>query len=306
MVEDVIIIGSGPSGLTAALYTAREGFNPLIIAGIDEGGQLVLTTTIENYPAFPEGIEGPELINRMRKQAENHGARFEHSYVTDIDLSSKPFKVITNSNTHETKTLIICSGASVKWLGIKSEAEFRGRGVSSCATCDGPLFRNKKVVVVGGGDTAMEDSLFLTKFVTSVTIIHRRDEFRSSKIMQERVMSNPKINVIWDSVVDEIKGDNIVKSVVIRDVKKNETSEIETEGVFVAIGHKPNTDFIKDKLDKDKKGYLIVSNVVETKVDGVYVGGDVSDPLYRQAITAAGTGAKCALKVRAFLQNVEN
>ncbi len=303
MVENVIIVGSGPSGLSAALYTAREGFNPLVITGVDEGGQLVLTTTIENYPAFPEGIEGPELIDRMRRQAENHGARFEHGYVKGINLLSKPFKVITDSGTYETKSLIICSGASVRWLGIESEDKFKGRGVSSCATCDGPLFKNKKVVVVGGGDTAMEDSLFLTKFVTSVTLVHRRNEFRSSRIMQERVISNPKIHIIWNSVIEEIKGDDKVKSVIIKDINKNEISEIETDGVFIAIGHKPNTDFIKEELDMDKKGYLVVTNIVETKIKGVYVGGDVSDPIYRQAITAAGTGTMCALKVRTFLQD---
>ncbi len=305
MVENVIIIGSGPAGLSAALYTAREGFGPLVIAGTDEGGQLILTTVVENYPAFPDGIDGTELINRMRKQAEKQGARFEHGYVKDVDFSSRPFKVFTETGVHEAKCVIVCSGASSVWLGLESETRFRGRGVSSCATCDAPLFKNKDVVVVGGGDTAMEDSLFLTKFANSITILHRRDEFRASKVMQKRVLSNSKIKVVWNTIVEDIKGSTKVESVSTKNVKTGERLEIKTDGVFVAIGHKPNTDFLKGKLDLDGNGYVVVSNSIETKIKGVYVGGDVADPVYKQAITAAGTGTMCALKVREFLQNDE-
>jgi thioredoxin reductase (NADPH) len=303
MVENVVIIGSGPAGLSAALYTAREGFNPIVIAGTDEGGQLLLTTTVENYPAFPDGITGPQLIDNMRMQAERQGARFAHEYVKDVDLTSKPIKVVTDKATYLSKSLIIASGASSKWIGLESESKFIGRGVSSCATCDGPLFKNKDVIVVGGGDTAMEDSLFLTGFAKSVTLIHRRNEFKASRIMQDRLRSNPKIRIILDTTIDEILGDARVTSVRIKGVKTGKTEEIKTDGVFIAIGHKPNTEFLNGKLKLDDGGYIITRNIVETDIDGVYVGGDVADKEYRQAVTAAGTGTMCALKVRHYLQS---
>ncbi len=303
MVENVVIIGSGPAGLSAALYTAREGFNPIVIAGTDEGGQLLLTTTVENYPAFPDGITGPQLIDNMRMQAERQGARFAHEYVKDVDLTSKPIKVVTDKATYLSKSLIIASGASSKWIGLESESKFIGRGVSSCATCDGPLFKNKDVIVVGGGDTAMEDSLFLTGFAKSVTLIHRRNEFKASRIMQDRLHSNPKIRIILDTTIDEILGDARVTSVRIKGVKTGKTEEIKTDGVFIAIGHKPNTEFLNGKLKLDDGGYIITRNIVETDIDGVYVGGDVADKEYRQAVTAAGTGTMCALKVRHYLQS---
>ena len=304
MTENVIIIGSGPAGLTAALYTAREDFKPLVITGVEAGGQLLLTTTVENFPAFPEGIYGSELIDLMRKQAEKFGARFVGDNVVSIDLKSKPFKVKTQSQEYESHSIIIATGASAKWLGIPSEKNFIGKGISSCATCDAPFFKKKDVAIVGGGDTAMEDSLFLTKFVNSVTIIHRRDSFRASKIMQERVKNNPKIKIIWNSVVEEIKGDPKVESITIKDVNSGEKSDMKIDGLFVAIGYKPNTDFLKGSLDLDEAGYIITQDEVKTKIDGVYVAGDVADHVYRQAVTAAASGTKAALEVRAYLQNL--
>ncbi len=303
MTENVIIIGSGPAGLSAAIYTAREGFNPLVISGATEGGQLLLTTKVENYPGFPDGIDGPELIDMMRKQAEQQGARFVHENAADLVLSVRPFKVSAGNTVYETQTLIIATGADSMWLGIDSEKRFVGKGVSSCATCDGPFFKGKDVVVVGGGDTAMEDSLFLTKFANSVTVVHRRNEFRASKIMQDKVLSNPKIKVIWDSAVEEILGNSKVNGVKIKNLKSGETHELKTDGLFVAIGHKPNADILKGKLKLDERGYIVVKNAVETDIEGVFVGGDVADPIYRQAVTAAGTGTMCALKVREYLQN---
>ncbi|MCL4328226.1 MAG: thioredoxin-disulfide reductase [Candidatus Thermoplasmatota archaeon] len=301
MVEDLIIIGSGPAGLTAALYTARENYNPLVIAGQSYGGQLQLTTSVENFPAFPEGILGPELVDRMRQQAEKFGARFINEDVTEVDFSSRPFKVFLDSSTYESNCIIVATGASARWLGIPSEQRFIGRGVSSCATCDAPLFRGRRVVVVGGGDSAMEDSLFLTKFVEGVTIVHRNDKFRASKIMRERVLSNPRISVLWNSIVQEVKGDKAVSSVSVRNIQTGETSEIKTDGLFVAIGHSPNTSFLKGQLDLDDKGYVVTQEEVLTAIKGIFVAGDVSDRKYRQAITAAGSGSKAALEARAYL-----
>ncbi|BCS91009.1 MAG: thioredoxin reductase [Candidatus Micrarchaeota archaeon] len=303
MIYDVIIIGSGPAGYTAALYTSREGFSTLIIAGMQPGGQLELTTKVENYPGFPDGIDGPVLMDNMKNQALRFGAQLVNEIVTDIDVSSKPFKVKTELNTYEAKAVIIATGASAKQLGLESEKRLTGRGVSNCATCDGPLYRNKNVIVVGGGDTAMEDALFLTRFANSVTIVHRRDQFRASKIMQDRVLSNPKIKVIWNSVVEDIKGSNRVESVVLRNLVTNETQEIKIDGVFIAIGHQPNTDFLKGKIKLDEQGYIITKDEVKTDIDGLFAAGDVVDRVYKQAVTAAGSGAKAALEVRSYLQN---
>ncbi len=304
MAENLIIIGSGPAGLTAALYTAREDFKPLVITGVEAGGQLLLTTTVENFPAFPDGIYGSELIDLMRKQAEKFGTRFIGENVEEVDFSSKPYKIKASSAIYEANCVIIATGASAKWLGIPSEKQFIGKGVSSCATCDAPFFKNKNVIVVGGGDTAMEDSLFLTKFVNSVTIVHRRDAFRASKIMQERVLSNPKIKVIWDSAVEEIRGEGKVSSVKLKNLKTGETKEMPVDGVFVAIGYKPNTDFLKGKLELDQNGYIIAKDEVKTAIEGVYVAGDVADHIYKQAVTAAASGTKAALEARAYLQSL--
>ena len=304
MVEDLIIIGSGPAGLTAAIYTAREDFKPLVITGLSSGGQLLLTTKVENYPAFPDGIDGPELVESMRKQAENFGARFANEDVVDIDFSSKPFKIKTSSGEYEANSVIIATGASAKWLGIPSEQKYIGKGISSCATCDAPFFKGKNVVVVGGGDTAMEDSLFLTKFVESVTIVHRRSEFRASKIMQGRVLSNPKIKVVWDSEVSEILGNGKVTGVKIKNIKSGEVTEMNVDGVFVAIGYAPNTKFLQGKLKLDEQGYIITKEEVLTDIEGVFIAGDVSDRKYRQAITAAGSGSKAALEARAYIQEL--
>ncbi|MCL4420944.1 MAG: thioredoxin-disulfide reductase [Candidatus Thermoplasmatota archaeon] len=303
MVENVIIIGSGPAGLTSAIYTSREEFSPLVISGTNAGGQLLLTSSVENYPAFPDGILGPDLIALMRKQAEKFGARFIEGDVVSVDFKSNPLKVKTTYGNYESKTVIVATGASAKWLGIPSESAFIGKGVSSCATCDAPFFKNKSVIVVGGGDTAMEDSLFLTKFVKSVTIVHRRNEFRASKIMQERILSNQKVSVVYNSVVEEVKGDTKVRGVVIRNVETNNTSELQTDGVFVAIGHSPNTSFLKGQLELDSKGFIVTAEEVKTDIPGVFVAGDAADKKYRQAVTAAGSGAKAALEVREYLQN---
>ncbi len=302
MVENVIIIGSGPAGLTAALYAAREDFMPLVVAGMAYGGQLQLTTSVENYPAFPDGIMGPDLVQKMRVQAEKFGARFINEDVTEIDLSRRPYHLKLNSREFETHSVIVATGASAKWLGIESEQKLVGKGVSSCATCDGPLYRGGEVAVVGGGDTAMEDSLFLTKFVDHVTIIHRRDELRASKIMQERVLSNPKIEIMWDSVVEEVIGEDQASALKIKNVRDGKETELPVDALFVAIGHAPNTEFLGNQLKLDEHGYVITRDEVLTDIDGVFVAGDVADKKYRQAITAAGSGAKAALEARSFLQ----
>jgi thioredoxin reductase (NADPH) len=304
MVENVIIVGGGPAGLTAALYAARDGFSPLVISGINAGGQLLLTTTVENFPGFVDGVQGPELMDKFKRQAEKFGARFVQEDVTDIDLSSNPYKIKAGTQEFEARTVILATGASARWLGIESEAKFIGRGVSSCATCDAAFFKNKNVIVVGGGDTAMEDSVFLTRFASSVTIVHRRDAFKASKIMQDKAMSNPKIKVIWNSVVEEITGDKKVSGVKIRNIVNNEVAEMPIDGVFVAVGYKPNTDFLNGKLPLDQKGYIITKDEVKTDLPGVFVAGDVADHVYRQAITAAISGTKAALEVRAYMQGL--
>ncbi len=305
MVEQIIVIGSGPAGYTAALYAAREGFNPLVITGINIGGQLILTTTVENYPGFPDGVYGADLMEMMKKQAERFGSRFAYEDVTEVDFSKKPFKVKTKSNEYEARSVIIATGASANWMGLPSEQKFIGKGVSSCATCDGPFFKGKDVIVVGGGDTAMTDSIFLTKFANSVTIVHRRDSFKASKIMQERAMANNKIKVRWNSVVEEIRGDAKVSSVSIRDTVTGKGEEIPVSGVFVAIGYSPNTKFLEGKVKLDEHGYIVTEDEVKTGIDGVFAAGDAVDHVYRQAISAAGSGAKAALEAREYLQNMD-
>lgn len=301
MVEKVIIIGSGPAGLSAAMYTAREGFEPLVIAGSTGGGQLELTTVVENFPAFPEGIMGPDLVSRMKAQAEKFGTRFVYDDLTDIDLSSRPFKTVAGGRVYEAESIIIATGAKAKTLGIDSENKYIGKGVSTCGTCDGPFFKNKNVIVVGGGDTAMEDANFITKFAESVTIVHRKSEFRASRIMQEKVLSNKKIKVIWDSEVMEILGAEKVDSVKLRNTKSGEITQMPIDGVFVAIGHAPNAEAFRGKLKLDEAGYIITRDEVLTEIEGVYVAGDVADKVYRQAVTAGASGVKCALRAREYL-----
>ncbi len=304
-VEDLVIIGSGPAGYTAAIYAARDDLKPLIISGITAGGQLMLTNAVENYPGFIDGIMGPELMEIFKNQAEKFGARFVNDNVTGVELDVKPFRISTGDATYLANCIIISTGASAKWLGIESEGKLIGHGISSCATCDAAFFRKKDVVVVGGGDTAMEDSLFLTKFANSVTIIHRKDQFRASKIMQERVRSNPKIKIIFNSVVDEILGTEKVTGVKLRNTVSGETATMPIDGVFVAIGYTPNTSFLAGKLKLDEMGYIITKDEVKTEIEGVFVAGDVADKVYRQAVTAAGSGAKAALEARKYLQELK-
>jgi thioredoxin reductase (NADPH) len=305
MVEerDVVILGSGPAGYTAALYAARANLRPLVLKGLEAGGQLMLTTEVENYPGFADGIMGPELMDAMEKQAARFDAEIVAQVVTRVDLSERSFGVWAGDQEWRAKTLILATGASAKWLGVPGEDTLRGRGVSACATCDGFFFRDRELVVVGGGDTAMEEATFLTKFASKVTIVHRRDEFRASKIMQERVLSNPKVSVIWNSLVEEIMGDGAVAGVRLRDVGTDEVTELATDGVFMAIGHTPNTDLVKGQLDLTDTGYVLVQEpTTRTSVLGVFAAGDVTDVIYRQAVTAAGQGCKAAIDAERFLE----
>ena len=299
---DVIIIGSGPAGLTAAIYTGRAKLETLVVAGVTSGGQLMLTGEVENFPGFPEPILGPELMDKMRKQAEHFGAKFLFQDATAVDFSSKPFKVKVGGQIFEAKSVIIATGASAKWLGLESEARLRGRGVSSCAICDAPFFKEKKVVVIGGGDTAVDEALTLTKFAKEVTLIHRRSELRATKILQDRAFSNKKISFIWDSVVEEILGKNKVEGIRMKNVKTSEKSETTTDAVFVAIGHEPNTYIFKGQIELDSHGYIVAKDETKTSVEGVFVAGDVQDYRYRQAITAAGSGCKAALDAVKYIE----
>ena len=305
MVEerDVIILGSGPAGYTAALYAARANLRPLVLKGLEAGGQLMLTTEVENYPGFADGIMGPELMDAMEKQAARFDAEIVAQVVTRVDLSERPFGVWAGDQEWRARSLILATGASAKWLGVPGEETLRGRGVSACATCDGFFFRDRELVVVGGGDTAMEEASFLTKFASKVTIVHRRDEFRASKIMQERVLSNPKVLVVWNNVVEEIVGDGAVGAVRLRDVRTDEVTELATDGVFMAIGHTPNTDLVKGQLELTDAGYVVVREpTTKTTVPGVFAAGDVTDVIYRQAVTAAGQGCKAAIDAERFLE----
>ena len=303
MSEKVLIIGSGPAGLTAAIYAARADLDPLMIEGFERGGQLMLTTDVENYPGFPDGVMGPELMEQFRKQAERFGTRIVSSNVSRVDFSQRPFKVWVDDDEYQADTVIISTGASARWLDVPGEAQLRGFGVSACATCDGFFFRDKEIAVVGGGDSAMEEALFLTKFASKVTIIHRRDEFRASKIMARRALEHPKIEVIWDSVVEEVVGDGAVSGLKLHNVKTDERFDLAVDGLFVAIGHTPNTSVFKGQIDLDDAGYIVTPpGTTRTSVEGVFAGGDVVDKVYRQAITAAGMGCQAAIDAERWLE----
>lgn len=306
-IENTIIIGSGPAGLTAAVYTARARLNPLMIEGEEAGGQLMITTEVENFPGFEHGITGPDLISVMRKQAERFGTRFITRNVTKVDFNTWPFKVWIRDTEYQAKTIIISTGASAKLLGLPSEKQYMSKGVSACATCDGAFFRDVEVGVVGGGDTAMEEATFLTRFAKKVYLIHRRDSFRASKIMQDRVLKNPKIEVIWNSEVVEVKGNGKeVTGVLLNDTVNGTKTEKVMQGLFIAIGHTPNTKIFQGILDTNEAGYLTTKpGTTYTKIPGVFAAGDVQDPTYRQAITAAGTGCMAAIDAERWIENKE-
>lgn len=304
LVRDVIILGSGPAGHTAALYTGRANLNPLVLEGDEPGGQLTTTTLVENFPGFPEGVQGPELMDLMRAQAQRFGAEYRMETATSVDLSQRPFTVRTSQGEYKARTLIIATGASAKLLGIPGERTLIGRGVSTCATCDGFFFKDRELIVVGGGDTAMEEAIFLTRFAKRVRVVHRRDQLRASKIMQERAFANEKIEFIWDTVVEEIlsSDEGKVSAARLRNVKTGEVRDEPVDGVFIAIGHQPNTAFLEGQLETDEVGYLITYDGTQTSVPGVFAAGDVQDNRYRQAITAAGSGCMAAMDAERFLE----
>jgi thioredoxin reductase (NADPH) len=307
MVHEVIVIGSGPAGLTAALYLARANLKPVVIAGSQPGGQLMITSEVDNYPGFPEGIQGPELMQRMMDQAKRFGAEIIQDDVTKVDFSrqdvhKEPLRMWVGEQEYQSKSVVIATGASAMWLGLESETRLRGRGVSACATCDGFFFRNKNIAVVGGGDTAMEEATFLTRFASHVTVIHRRDTLRASKIMQDKAKNDPKISFLWDSMVEEVIGEDKVTALRIKNVKSGEVKEVPFDGLFLAIGHRPNTSVFKDSgLTFDDEGYLVGEHETWTKLEGVFLAGDVSDHEYRQAVTAAGSGCKAAIDAERWL-----
>ena len=302
--RNVIVIGSGPAGFTAALYAARANLAPLVLKGLEAGGQLMLTTDVENYPGFADGLLGPELMDQMEKQAARFGAEILPVHVTDVDLSERPFVVRAGDQEWRGRTIIVATGATARWLGVPGEEKLRGRGVSACATCDGFFFRDRELVVVGGGDTAMEEATFLTKFASKVSIVHRREEFRASKVMSARALANPKVDVIWNTTVAEVHGDDAVSAVTLNDVRTDESRTFAADGLFVAIGHDPNTALFRGKLALDDEGYITVAEPrTETSVPGVFAAGDVTDRIYRQAVTAAGQGCKAAIDAERFLED---
>jgi len=305
--ENIIILGTGIAGCTAAIYAARANLSPLLISGPEDGGQLTLTTDVENFPGFPEGIQGPALVELCKKQAERFGARFKMDIVTQFKSIKNGFELTLMSEEKiQTKTIIIATGASARWMGIPSEEKYKGRGITTCATCDGTFFKGKEVIVVGGGDSAMEEAQFLTKFATKVTVIHRRDSFRASKIMQDRFFKNHKCAVIWNSAVEEVLGDGKkVMSVKLKDVNTNKITEFKCDGVFLAIGHVPNTTIFKGNVDMDEKGYLKTDRFMHTNIPGIFAAGDVQDVRFRQAITAAGSGCQAAMEAEKWLAEKE-
>jgi thioredoxin reductase (NADPH) len=300
--KKVVVIGSGPAALTAAIYTSRANLDTICIAGYQSGGQLMLTSEVENFPGFAEGIQGPELMDTMRRQAERFGTKFFDVDAVRVDFSGPIHKIYTDDSVFEADAVVVATGASAMWLGLPGEQQLMGRGVSSCATCDGFFFRGKEIAVVGGGDSAIEEALFLTRFATKVNLIHRRDKFRASKIMQDRVFTNPKINVIWDHAVEDIFGENHVEGIRLRNVKSGEITEVPVAGVFVAIGHRPNTTIFEGQLQMTENGYITKTENSATNVPGVFVAGDVYDFRYRQAITAAGSGCEAALDAEKYLE----
>ncbi len=298
----VLIIGSGPAGYTAAIYAARANLEPIMLAGLTFGGQLMITTDVENFPGYPEGVTGPAMMEELQKQAERFGTTILYEDATTVDFSKRPFEVATDSARFTADAVIIATGASARWLGLDSEKRLTNFGVSACATCDGALYRDKPMVVVGGGDTAAEEALFLTRFATKVTMVHRRDELRASKIMADRVLSNDKIEMAWDSVVEEIMGDDVVTGVRLKDVNTGETRELPVEAVFIAIGHSPNTALFEGQIELEETGYMKVEpGTTHTSVEGVFAAGDIADSIYRQAITAAGTGCMAAIDAERWL-----
>lgn len=310
----VIIMGSGPAGLTAALYAARAGLDPLAVEGFEAGGQLMLTTEVENYPGFVDGIMGPELMDTMRKQAERFGTSYLTDDATEVDFSQRPFSVVAGGTTFFAETVIVATGASAKMLGLPNERRLLGRGVSTCATCDGPFFRNQQLIVIGGGDSAMEEAMFLSRFAEKVTVVHRRKELRASKIMQERAFQNPKISFLWNSEIQEVLGEEKMTGVRIFNIESEQTSELPAGGMFIAIGHTPNSQLFQNKLEMDASGYLLTGEALSddpdpgspfatrTSVDGVFAAGDVVDHVYRQAITAAGMGCMAAIDAERWLE----
>jgi thioredoxin reductase (NADPH) len=304
-IKDVVIIGTGPAGLTAALYAARADLLPIVFEGHEPGGQLTLTTDVENFPGFPEGIMGPDLINNIKKQSARFGAQYVQETVKSVDLTNKPFTITTNKSSYQAKTVIISTGASAKWLGLKNEKELTGKGVSTCATCDGFFYRDKIVHVVGGGDTAMEDATFITKFAKKVYIVHRRSDLRASKPMQQRAFENEKIEFLWNTEVTEILHDpSGVTGIVVQNLETNEKTERQTDGLFYGIGHTPNTKFLNNQLDLDEHGFIKTVHGGLTNISGVFACGDVQDPEFRQAITAAGSGCQAAMRAERYLQTL--
>jgi len=302
----VLILGSGPAGLAAALYAARAELQPVVLTGMELGGQVSLTYTVENYPGFPDGVGGQEMVEKFQKQAEKFGAHIEYDTAVEVNLSQRPFRVKTYNTTYLADALIITTGATPRHLNIPGEIELTGRGVSYCATCDGYFFKDKDVVVVGGGDSALEEGLFLTRYASSVTIVHRRDELRAGAVLQNRALSNPKIKFIWDTVIEEVNGTDAVKSVCLKNLKTGQVSELATDGVFIFIGHTPNTQLFKGQLEMDEGGYLVTDKLMRTNISGVFAGGEAADPHYRQVITSAGMGAAAAMQANHYLDSLSN
>jgi len=302
----LLILGSGPAGYTAAVYGARANLKPTLVTGLQPGGQLTTTTDVDNWPGDAEGLQGPALMDRMREHAERFATEIVHDHIEEADLRSRPFKLRGHEAVYTCDALVIATGATARYLGLPSEDEYKGRGVSACATCDGFFFREKDVVVVGGGDTAMEEATFLTRYANKVSVVHRRDQLRASKIMQERAVNNPKIDFVWDSVITDVLGEKSVEGVKMKNLKTGEEREVKTDGLFIAIGHKPNTDLFKGQLDMEDTGYLITGPGTATNVDGVFACGDVQDHTYRQAITAAGSGCMAAIDAERWLEAQED